>query len=446
MMSPAAREPAHGAFLYGLFVICALVAADFLGLPGGASVGQILLLLGMPVWANAMFARRNSLLDPNGRAAVAAILTCTIALAGLALFSATYADQPIRVARVILTMLASLAMFTFLAGTLTERRLYPLVATLAGAMALVSILTIVAHFVPPLTDLVFKDGSDRSSGTFKNPNQFGMVISTVAPVTAGLFLAARGKRRLIIFGCLMLLLAGLLFSGSKANLMLTGSSLAAFALVMGATSFRGVERTFVIFLSILGIVAALILGIALLQIFNPRAYLLITVFFDPNQTLPSLNSRQELWNDSIAIFMARPWFGEGAGQFLRVAIDGELVSHSHNLFIDFARTLGAAGLVFISVLVATVLTMLATTLLGLFGRDFGRFRIRALLVGAAFSSGNYVLANFSSESFGPSTSPFFWLALFLFFILRGEMLRGSVIHMPPPKPLVLLFSDRTQKA
>lgn len=445
MTSPAAREPAHGAFLYGLIVICALVAADLLGVPGRSSFGQIFLLLGLPLWANALLARRSTLFDPNGRAAVATVLTCTTALGLLALFSATYADQPIRVARVLLTMLTSLAMFAFVAGTLTERRLFPLVATLAGALAMVSILTIVAQFVPPLSDFVFK-GSDRSSGTFKNPNQYGIVISTVAPVTAGLFLATRGKQRLIIFGFLVLLLAGLLFSGSKANLMLTGSSLAAFALIMSATSFRGVERTLVILLAIVGIMLAFILGIYLLQILNPRAYLLITVFFDPNQTLPSLNSRQELWDESIRIFMARPWLGEGAGQFLNVALDGELVSHSHNLFIDFARTLGAPGLVFISVLVVTVLTMVATTILGLLGRDLGRFRIRALLVGAALSSSNYVFANFSSESFGPSTSPFFWLTLFLFFMLRGELLRESAIRMPPPKPLVLLFSDRSQKA
>lgn len=439
MISPAVREPAHGAFVYGLFAICALAAADLLGLPGGASVGQILLLSGLPFWANALFARRSSLFDANGRSAVAIILTCTLALAGLALFSATYADDPLRVGRVILTMLSSLAMFTFLAGTLTEKRLHPLIATVAGAIALVSALTVVAYFVPSLKDLIFKT-VDRSAGTFKNPNQYGIVLSTVVPVTAGLFLAAHGKMRIFSLLCLLILLTGLLFSGSKANLLLTGSSLALFALVMGATSFRGVERTLVIFMCIIGILVALALGILLLQILNPRALMLITVFFDPNQSLPTLDSRRLLWEDSIAIFISRPWFGEGAGQYLRVAIDGEVISHSHNLFIEYARTLGAAGLVFVTMLVVTVLTMLTTTILGLFRQDYGRPGLRAVIVGAAISSANYVFANFSSESFGPSTSPFFWLVLFLFFILRGEILRGNALQLPaPPRPLVPVF-------
>ena len=324
-MTPSAvREPAHGAFVYGLVVICALAAADLLGLPGGASVGQIMLLLGIPIWANALFARRSEVLDPNGKGAVAVILTCTMALSVLALFSATYADDPFRVARVMLTMLSSLAMFTFLAGTLTKRRLYALIATFAGALAVVSLLTIVAYLFPPLRELAFQS-VDRSSGSFKNPNQFGMVISTIVPITVGLLLAVRGKRRLFILLCLFLLIAGLLFSGSKANLLLTGGSLAAFALVMSTTSFRGVERTFAVFLSILGISVALALGIILLPALNPRALLLITVFFDPNQSLPSLDSRRELWSDSIAIFMAHPWLGECAGQFLRIAIDGEVI-------------------------------------------------------------------------------------------------------------------------
>ena len=429
-MTPSAvREPAHGAFVYGLVVICALAAADLLGLPGGASVGQIMLLLGIPIWANALFARRSEVLDPNGKGAVAVILTCTMALSVLALFSATYADDPFRVARVMLTMLSSLAMFTFLAGTLTKRRLYALIATFAGALAVVSLLTIVAYLFPPLRELAFQS-VDRSSGSFKNPNQFGMVISTIVPITVGLLLAVRGKRRLFILLCLFLLIAGLLFSGSKANLLLTGGSLAAFALVMSTTSFRGVERTFAVFLSILGISVALALGIILLQALNPRALLLITVFFDPNQSLPSLDSRRELWSDSIAIFMAHPWLGEGAGQFLRIAIDGEVISHSHNLFIEYARTLGAAGLVFVFVLVLTIVLMLANSMLGLYRRDIGRPRSRALLVGAAISSANYVFANFSSESFGPSTSPFFWLVLFLFFMLRADFLRNHSARVP----------------
>ncbi len=447
MTSPAVREPAHHLFVYGLVVICGLAAADFLGLPGGASVGQLMLLAGLPFWANALLARQAPLFDPNGKAAVAVILTCCTALAGLAFFSATYAAEPLRVARVVLTMLAALAMFTFLAGTLTRSRVLPLIATLAGAISVIAILTILAVLIEPFREIVFGGSADRSSGTFKNPNQFGIVISTVFPVTLGLLVAARGRLRLFAFVCLALLLVGLLFSGSKANLLLTSASATVFVLVMSTLTFKGVERTLAIFMALIGIVIMAILGILLLQAFNPRALMLITVFFSPDQSLPSLDSRRDLWDISIATFLANPWSGEGAGQFILEKIDGTVISHSHNLFIDFARTLGAPGLVFIFVLIVTVVLSLVSTVLGLFARTLSTGR-KALLLGTAIGTGNYILANFSSESFGPSTSPFFWLVLFLFFLLRGESMRArnDALLTPPPKPLVLLFSDRSQKA
>ena len=437
------REPTQGAFLYGLVVICALAAADFLALPGGASVGQVMLLLGLPFWVNALFARRHvQLFDANGGTAVTIILTCVTALTLLALFSATYTDYPMRVGRTVTTMLAAVAMFTFLAGTLTRARIAPLIATLGGALAFVSLMSTAAYFLPDLREFFFLQ-TDRSSGTFKNPNQYGIAISTVLPVTLGLFLASKGMLRLFCLACIIAMVMGLFVSGSKANLLLLGLSMTMFALIMGAISFRGVERTFVIFSLLIGLALTLIAAIAVLQILNPRALFLINVFFDPNQSVPSLVSRRFIWDLSIEAFMLNPWLGEGAGQQIRIKPDGEVISHSHNIFLDAARTLGAAGLVFMSLVIVTVVTMLVTTVLGLLSRDFGRPRTQALLLGAAVSSGNYVLANMSSESFGPSTSPFFWLVLFLFFMLRGEILRSH--RMPTLKPLLLLFGKHASR-
>ena len=245
------------------------------------------------------------------------------------------------------------------------------------------------------------------------------------------------------------MLIGLLYSGSKANLFLTVATSGVFLFIMGAKSFKGVERTFVLFLSIIGFAAIAIIGIMVLQVVNPRAFRLITVFFDPDQTLPSLEARRQLWDIAIATFLANPLTGEGAGQFMREPIYPKVVSHSHNLFLDYARTLGAPGLVLIFVLVSTVLLSVITTVIGLLNQDMSR-GMRALVLGSAIGSGNYVVANFSSESFGPSTSPFFWLLLFLFFALRSasykEKAHAPLVTPPPKKPLMLLFSDRPQKA
>lgn len=103
------------------------------------------------------------------------------------------------------------------------------------------------------------------------------------------------------------------------------------------------------------------------------------------------------------------------------------ITHSHNLLLEYARTLGTLGLLTVAVLIITIVVMLVTTVLGTMLYAPDRKSLRPLLIGLALSSGSYVLANMSSESFGPSTTPFFWLILFTFFAVRAETLkeRGS---------------------
>lgn len=422
MTAAARRDPAQGLFVYGLVVICALALADMLGLPGGTSVGQLMMLAGMPFWANAVLARQGRLFDPLGRAMLAVILSSVVLLSLLALFSATYAAEPVRIGRMLMTMIAALAMFAYVAGTLTERRMAVMLAVVCGAVAAISIVSIAGYASGTVRSLVFGDG-DRAFGTFKNPNQYGIVISTVAPVAAGMMLAYRGQVRNFAFLCLMLMLAGLLLSGSKTNLLLTGASLTGFAVLIAVSSFRGIERTAAMLLTLAAVVLALVAAYYLLKAVNPRAVMLLGAFFDTDRSVPTLTSRQQLWSESIAIFGANPWRGEGAGQFLQYSISGEIISHSHNLFLDYARTLGAPGLILIGLIVGAALFTFAMTVLGLLLGGPVNPGKRALLFGLAMSGANYIGANMVSESFGPTTSPFFWLSLMTFFLLRGTVMR-----------------------
>lgn len=423
MTEASGREPAHGLFQYGLFVIAAIAAADLLGLPGGASVGQLLLLAGIPFWAIFVAARRAPLFDPAGSVAVSIILAAALGIATVAMITAIWAAEPFRVFRVFVAMIAALAVYCFAVGTWNERRMIHLAAFLVAAIGAVSLLSIAGALYEPLAVRIF-NGTDRAHGTFKNPNQFGMVISTIGPVAAGLALSVGGRIRLLSILSLVAMLVALQLSGSKANLLFTGAGLAMFAILAVILRFRGVERLFFGSITLAALLALGVAGASILEVLNPRAAALLSAFFNPELTVPSIQSRQFLWQESLRIFNENAWLGEGAGQPLLSDQSGKTISHSHNLFLDYARTMGAAGLVLAVILIGTIVIILVTTLLGELFRASGDNTYQLLLVGSALGAGNYLAANQFSESFGPSTSPLFWLVLFLFSAVRGHIRRS----------------------
>jgi len=75
----------------------------------------------------------------------------------------------------------------------------------------------------------------------------------------------------------------------------------------------------------------------------------------------------------------------------------------------------------------TVIALLVTLYLAnavlhtLIGNDTGRSatNTNVMVLGASVSVWNYLVANQMSDSFGPSTAPFFWLPLALLMFYRG---------------------------
>ncbi|MEM8801771.1 MAG: O-antigen ligase family protein [Pseudomonadota bacterium] len=410
----------RGLFAYGLITFVMLVFANALGLPGGASVGQMMLLAGFLFWGQSCLARKETVFGRTVGEIAGFVLFSATFLALMAFASMLYAADPFRVGRVVLSMLAGLAVFAFVRGTLDLNRSIQLVFVVVCTLGLVSLISIAALVVPPLEDFIFK-GTDRAHGTFKNANQYGIVLSTITPVTAALIAILDGKKRWIAGICLGLMIIALLLSGSKTNLILTSAGLSAFAVLFVLATRDGADKLLYLGLALISIVLLLVIGYLLLAQLNPRAILLFETFLDPNQTVPSLNSRRFLWGESMATFAANPWFGEGAGQRLVESPSGDTISHSHNLFIEYARTLGAPGLVAISIIVlASIALSLISLVRGVFEQHSDITR-RAMLIGLSLGCLAHLAANMTSESFGPSTTPFFWFTLSLLCLVNGPL-------------------------
>lgn len=425
---PATRtRTAEGLFLCGVGVVFLMAAADYLGLPGGANVAQIALLGLMPFWANAAMARRTPVFSASSWMVAAMVLILAGGLLCWSLFSGTYAPETLRIGRPILTMSMAFAMCTFVVGTLTEERLKVLILSLAIALSLLSVLSLLGYLNGTISAHVYY-GTDRSYATFKNPNQYGMVLSTTLPLIAAFAVVTTGRVQKWGIAAVFAMLLGLILSGSKTNLLLTGSNLLILSSLIAIVYFQGQRRFLALSVVLVLGLCALAAGVWTMSVLNPRAFELLTAFIDTDRSVPSLNSRQHIWSVSFEVFNSNPIFGEGAGQPIQVEPDGERFSHSHNILIDYARTLGTPGLVAMGVLCGTVVAFAILSILAIVMLRPGNPGLRCLTIGAALGSINYIAANFTSESFGPSTSIFFWMVLFLFLYMHGLLFGRSRVR------------------
>lgn len=412
-------DPEEAAFLLGIGVILILAVADFLGLPGGGSVGQMAMLASTPIWFFVMRERHGLVFHPRYHSTIMIILISSALLAVWSLVSTLVSEELLRSGRFVLTQLSCFGMFAFVAGTMSEKRVPVVMLVLTCAAAAVSLLSLVGYLTPTFKELLFQ-GTDRSFGTFKHPNQFGIFLSTIFPIALALIAVSKGRRRALTFGCIALMFIGLVLSGSKTNLLIVIASMSAMLLAIGFTragAMTGLILTPLI-LAAVALVAFVVYQVML--VFNPRALLILSAFFE-GEEVRSLVSRERIYLLSMRAFHDNPLFGIGAGTLVITNPSGETVSHAHNVILDYARALGWPGLVFMGASVFIfVMTALLTILSLMFGRpSVARFRIPAL--GFSFSVLNYVAANFVSESFGPSTAPFFYLSLAMLFALLGAV-------------------------
>ena len=220
-----------------------------------------------------------------------------------------------------------------------------------------------------------------------------------------------------------LLLFGLIASGSKTNLMLSSITFVLMLCMFSVVAFKGPKRIYMVGLSIVAAVLLVVGGAVLLSLFNPRALRLLTTFLEQDDEVKSLIGRQQLWQYSFDQFTANPIRGEGAGQL--ISYGRHQAPHSHNVLLDYLRTLGAPGFFGLLIILGTATWMSVATAIEALRARAASPRHRILCIGLAIGCLSYITANMSSNSMGPSTSPFFWLVFFLGLSSR-TLLRPSV--------------------
>jgi hypothetical protein len=206
-------------------------------------------------------------------------------------------------------------------------------------------------------------------------------------------------------------------SGSKTNFVVGVVGLAIFFGLQGVHLAIARRRPLALLAG--AVVAPLLLEATLLMLesFNPRAYRLLSVELFGGET-HSMISRDQLWSMSIDLGLSHPFMGVGAGQPV-----GDIAPHSHNLFIEYFRTLGVPGGALIAVMALLVTVYLAGAVVRtLVSRTRGGYAadVNVMVLASSVSVWNYLLANQMSDSFGPSTAAFFWLPLALLMFYRGE--------------------------
>jgi hypothetical protein len=356
-----------------------------------------------------------------------AVLTTSAFIIVLSLLSMLYADNPIRTMRAVFAQISGFAIIPAVAAISTRPKGFEAVDRIVTVMIIMSVVAS-CLVVVGIGGAKF---ADRAEGYFKHSNQLGIALSAGLPLVAAKLIAFRRQPvlRLLILGCLAAVLLGLVKSGSKTNFIV---GLAGLGLFFGLYAIYLVRRRQSPVAVILGAAAVpILLGASLegLRSLNPRAYQLLSTQLSGGET-HSIISRWRLWSISMDLGMSHPFTGVGAGQPV-----GDIAPHSHNLFIDYFRTLGVPGVALITIIVLLVTAYLISAVLHtLIDNDAGESATNTnmMVLGTSVSVWNYLVANQMSDSFGPSTAPFFWLPLALLMFYRGvQRLPHTSTHKNP---------------
>jgi len=326
-------------------------------------------------------------------------------------------DNPFRAGRLILSAGQGVILLFVITHVLSVRAVRLSIVLAAVALAgtcLLSLYNYLGGRPESLTILI--PGHDRSSGLFKNPNQFGMILAMSVPFAVALCF----RRGFGLSGVLLLvtIFTGLMLAASKTNLML--GMLLLLVTMSYMLAVRGRIRVLLVALPLVSL-ATLFGSLPLLELVNPRAATIIAdlVVGSGVSENATVAQRFDMWSHSLEEVRRSPLFGQGTGQ--RIDTTAQVHSHSHNMFVDLARTTGIPGVMSALTFILVGCWMAVGTLLRLARLPADvvpELRGFPFIIGASFAVFSYVASNQMSDSFGPSTSVFFWLCVGL--LLRRD--------------------------
>lgn len=334
------------------------------------------------------------------------IVASGMALIFISIWSATYAIQPFKTARVFYPHLSGIALLTVWLAFCSHRAVNDKLAGLVAIMGLFSSLAAIGSMhIPQLSMLILQENG-RSMGLFKHPNQLGMAISSTAPIAVAWAYRKGGVAAALTAGPLLFL--GAIYSGSKTNLVLTILACAPVYILIALTTKNSFLRVLMVCSAVALATIVLPAALGLIETLNPRAYRILTglVSGDTSEA-GSLYTRMILWRKSIELGVDNPLLGVGAGQPIGIW------PHSHNLYLDYFRTLGFPGLILIAFQTGAVLIVSVRTLWRAMAKTRVARDFRISVGASGCSLIMFILANQTSESFGPNTTPLYWIFIAL---------------------------------
>ena len=334
-------------------------------------------------------------------AGVAVAVTAIVAVAALSAFQATDPISVLRfVVRYVLGLVLVVALVQFLGRRSRLRQLER--ALLFGAVASVG-LAALGFVLPELGAITIRYG-DRAQALLNHPNQFAILLTAVAPIA--LAAALRQPRRPTRWAVLLVVAAGVAFTGSKLNLALLVVALPAMGL-LATLLRRGMLERAASALRLMGLAAAaLAVAYAVVLRFNPRTLATFERLLEDPWSTSAVVTRSEMWGTALRVGLDHPWFGVGAdhaGSYLPH-------SHAHNVVLEFFLTMGAGGLVALGLLLLAWLSLVSLSVWLAFTRRAMPFADRLALLAYSSSLTLYLASNQSSDSFGGTTLPIAWIA------------------------------------
>jgi len=348
----------------------------------------------------------NSLM-PGARQVLTFILGVILAICGWNFVTAFGAEEFIRVFRPIYGHASGLAIVIAILA---------LSRSMDGAKkARVMCLIIMAVSLGSTVLIAPRSYNDRYPGFFKHPNQLGLIAAMATLYFFCEMMSARGRQRLWLALGLVLSAYAMLLSGSKTNLLIVAAlcvcsvPLLAFQRLNIRAALNETYRNLIV------AGGMLFIGGMALSLTSERAFNVLSTLLSGEQEVEqyhSINSRDHLWEESWQQGTAHPLTGVGSGQLM---LDG--TEHSHNVLLDALRTTGFPGLgltllfIFAILFYALGAYKAARALQRQSGSRQFVSEVRGSLVGSLLALMSYILANQMSDSFGPTTIPFFYMYL-----------------------------------
>src|SRR5947208_8249785 len=235
-----------------------------------------------------------------------AVLTTAALIIVFSLLSMLYAGDPVRTFRAVFAQIFGFAIIPAVAAMSTRPKGFEAVDRIVMAMIIMSVVTSCLVTV----GIGGAKFADRAEGYFKHSNQLGIALSAGLPLVAAKLVTFRRQRilRLLLLGCLVAVLLGLVKSGSKTNFVVGVAGLGSFfglysiyLAIRKQSPVAGIART----------VAAPILleaSMLTLQHLNPRAYNLLSLQASGGEA-HSMISRVKLWSMWIDLGLSHLFLG-----------------------------------------------------------------------------------------------------------------------------------------